>query len=99
MPAMGNRARSEEADNFPERPLEHSQSPYLAEHPQGIPSTFLDANTLKDNPGARRERTIVGRGPGSGKGKTSAKGHKGQRARAGRCSFSLGSSLSTLPDP
>ena len=40
-------------------------------------------NELRDNPGARRARKRVGRGIGSGKGKTSGKGHKGQKARSG----------------
>ncbi len=33
--------------------------------------------------GARKKRKRVGRGPGSGHGKTSCKGHKGQKARSG----------------
>ena len=33
--------------------------------------------------GATKTRKIVGRGPGSGLGKTSGKGHKGQNARSG----------------
>lgn len=33
--------------------------------------------------GSRQKRKRVGRGPGSGHGKTSCKGHKGQRARSG----------------
>ena len=41
----------------------------------------LDA--MKPAPGSRRTRKRVGRGPGSGLGKTSGKGHKGARARAG----------------
>jgi large subunit ribosomal protein L15 len=41
-------------------------------------------NTLKPAPGARRERTRVGRGTGSGLGKTAGRGHKGQYARTGR---------------
>ena len=40
-------------------------------------------NELRDNPGARQARKRVGRGTGSGLGKTSGKGHKGQKARAG----------------
>jgi large subunit ribosomal protein L15 len=40
-------------------------------------------NELSDNPGARKERKRVGRGIASGTGKTSGKGHKGQRARSG----------------
>lgn len=40
-------------------------------------------NTLKSAPGSRPDRKRVGRGGGSGLGKTSGRGHKGQRARAG----------------
>ncbi len=40
-------------------------------------------NELAPNPGARKEKKRVGRGIGSGTGKTSARGHKGQRARSG----------------
>ncbi len=40
-------------------------------------------NTLVDNPGARRKKKCLGRGIGSGKGKTCGKGHKGQKARSG----------------
>ena len=36
-----------------------------------------------DNPGARRDRKRIGRGPGSGLGKTAGAGHKGQYARSG----------------
>ena len=38
---------------------------------------------LRPAPGAKTRRKRVGRGPGSGHGKTSTKGHKGQKARAG----------------
>lgn len=41
-------------------------------------------NTLKPAAGARKERTRVGRGIGSGLGKTAGRGHKGQYARAGK---------------
>jgi large subunit ribosomal protein L15 len=40
-------------------------------------------NTIKDNKGARKSRMIVGRGIGSGKGKTCGRGGKGQTARSG----------------
>ncbi|MEQ8818325.1 MAG: 50S ribosomal protein L15 [Thalassobaculum sp.] len=40
-------------------------------------------NELSDNPGATSPRKRVGRGTGSGLGKTSGKGHKGQKARSG----------------
>jgi large subunit ribosomal protein L15 len=38
---------------------------------------------LKPHDGARKAKKRIGRGPGSGHGKTATKGHKGQRARAG----------------
>ena len=40
-------------------------------------------NTLKPAPGSRPDRVRVGRGIGSGLGKTAGRGHKGQHARAG----------------
>lgn len=40
-------------------------------------------NTLRDNKGARTVRKLLGRGIGSGLGKTCGKGHKGQKARSG----------------
>ena len=43
----------------------------------------MKLNELKDNPGARKSRKRVGRGHGSGWGKTSGSGHKGQKARSG----------------
>ena len=41
-------------------------------------------NTLKPAEGARKERTRVGRGIGSGLGKTCGRGHKGSYARTGK---------------
>ena len=41
-------------------------------------------NTLKPADGARKERTRVGRGIGSGLGKTAGRGHKGSFARTGK---------------
>jgi large subunit ribosomal protein L15 len=38
---------------------------------------------LKPNPGSTRNRKRVGRGPGSGLGKTSGRGEKGQKSRSG----------------
>jgi large subunit ribosomal protein L15 len=43
----------------------------------------MNLHELAPNPGARKERKRLGRGIGSGLGKTSGKGHKGQNARAG----------------
>jgi large subunit ribosomal protein L15 len=40
-------------------------------------------NSLKPAPGAKKDRHRVGRGVGSGWGKTAGRGHKGQRARSG----------------
>ena len=43
----------------------------------------VNLSDLKPNKGANKDRTRVGRGIGSGKGKTSGRGNKGQKARAG----------------
>ena len=43
----------------------------------------MKLNELRDNPGARYKSKRLGRGIGSGKGKTSGKGVKGQKAREG----------------
>lgn len=43
----------------------------------------MNLNTLKPAPGAKTPAKRLGRGIGSGKGKTCGRGHKGQRARAG----------------
>jgi len=43
----------------------------------------MTQNTLKPSPGSRRNRKRVGRGPGSGTGKTSGRGEKGQKSRSG----------------
>jgi len=43
----------------------------------------MKLNEIRDNPGARHYEKRLGRGIGSGLGKTSGKGHKGQKARSG----------------
>ncbi len=43
----------------------------------------MNLSQLKPIEGSRKKRKRVGRGPGSGHGKTSCKGHKGQNARSG----------------
>ena len=43
----------------------------------------MKLNTIKPGDGAKRVGKRLGRGPGSGLGKTCGKGHKGQKARAG----------------
>ncbi|MGI6244975.1 MAG: 50S ribosomal protein L15 [Pseudochelatococcus sp.] len=44
---------------------------------------MVKLNEISDNPGAAKERTRVGRGIGSGKGKTGGRGVKGQKSRSG----------------
>jgi len=43
----------------------------------------MKLNELRDNPGARKSKMRVGRGIGSGKGKTGGRGQKGQKSREG----------------
>ena len=43
----------------------------------------MKLNEIRDNPGARHNRIRVGRGIGSGKGKTGGRGQKGQKSRSG----------------
>jgi large subunit ribosomal protein L15 len=54
----------------------------------GVPASESECkdmklNELKDNDGARKGRMRVGRGIGSGKGKTAGRGQKGAKARSG----------------
>lgn len=49
----------------------------------------MSLNALISVKGAKKRKKLVGRGPGSGHGKTSTRGHKGQRSRSGR-DFYLG---------
>ncbi|MEP5759201.1 MAG: 50S ribosomal protein L15 [Litoreibacter sp.] len=43
----------------------------------------MKLNELRDNPGATKTKKRIGRGPGSGKGKTGGRGIKGQKSRSG----------------
>jgi large subunit ribosomal protein L15 len=43
----------------------------------------MKLHELRDNPGATKSRKRVGRGPGSGMGKTGGRGIKGQKSRSG----------------
>lgn len=54
-------------------------------------------NTLKPAKGARKERTRVGRGIGSGLGKTAGRGHKGSFARSGKGKIKPGFEGGQLP--
>lgn len=49
----------------------------------------MPLNTLVSVKGSSKRKKLLGRGPGCGHGKTSTRGHKGQRARSGR-DFYLG---------
>lgn len=44
---------------------------------------MAELHDLRPNPGSHRNRKRIGRGPGSGTGKTSGRGQKGQKARSG----------------
>ncbi len=44
---------------------------------------MVDLSNLRRPDGAHRDKMRVGRGPGSGKGKTAGRGHKGHKARTG----------------
>jgi large subunit ribosomal protein L15 len=48
-----------------------------------LPAGKIGLHNLTPAPGSHRERKRLGRGPGSGTGKTAGKGHKGSMARAG----------------
>jgi large subunit ribosomal protein L15 len=48
-----------------------------------VASEKIGLHNLAPAPGSTRDRKRLGRGPGSGTGKTSGKGHKGSKARAG----------------
>lgn len=54
-------------------------------------------NTLKPAEGARTERTRVGRGIGSGLGKTAGRGHKGTFARSGKGKIKAGFEGGQMP--
>ena len=53
---------------------------------QGRRSGTTGLADLRPNPGSTRNRKRVGRGPGSGTGKTSGRGEKGQKSRSGYAS-------------
>ncbi|WP_297829541.1 50S ribosomal protein L15 [Thermomonas sp.] len=57
----------------------------------------MKLNTLKPADGARQERTRVGRGIGSGLGKTCGRGHKGSFARSGKGKIKAGFEGGQIP--
>jgi len=50
---------------------------------EAVDAASIGLHSLKPAPGSRKDRKRVGRGPGSGHGKTSGRGHKGYGSRAG----------------
>ena len=66
----------------PARP--RRQKPEAAGAPASAPrAPFAAIHDLRPSPGATRSRKRVGRGPGSGHGKTAGRGSKGQKSRSG----------------
>jgi len=59
--------------------------------------TPLALHTLKPAEGSHRERKRVGRGHGSGNGKTSGRGHKGQKSRSGSHNMRAGFEGGQMP--
>jgi len=57
----------------------------------------LSLHTLKPADGSHRDRKRVGRGPGSGSGKTSGRGQKGQKSRSGSHSMRAGFEGGQMP--
>ena len=57
----------------------------------------MKLNTLKPADGARKDRVRVGRGIGSGLGKTAGRGHKGSFARAGKGKIKAGFEGGQMP--
>ena len=57
----------------------------------------MKLNDIRDNEGARKGRVRVGRGIGSGLGKTAGRGHKGQYARAGKGKVKAGFEGGQMP--
>jgi large subunit ribosomal protein L15 len=57
----------------------------------------ITLHNLRPNDGATKKRKRVGRGPGSGRGKTSTRGQKGQKARAGHHGARVGFEGGQMP--
>ncbi|KAG0057154.1 YmL10 [Gryganskiella cystojenkinii] len=68
---------------YPARRTTLSSTSILARYTTSSTSPKIDLSNLSDNPGSKSQRLRVGRGQGSGKGHTAARGHKGQKARSG----------------
>ena len=59
--------------------------------------TGLNLHDLSPAPGSHRDRKRVGRGPGSGTGKTSGRGQKGQKSRSGSHRLRMGFEGGQMP--
>ena len=57
----------------------------------------ISLHNLRPNPGATKKKKRVGRGPGSGRGKTAARGQKGQKARSGHHGARVGFEGGQMP--
>src|ERR1700745_4271270 len=55
----------------------------LIPQPSSLRGTTMELNKLKPKKGSKHARKRVGRGPGSGHGKTAGRGEKGQKSRTG----------------
>jgi large subunit ribosomal protein L15 len=66
----------------PERPAAAAAAAQSREEAAARPR-WTGVQDLRPAPGATRARKRVGRGPGSGHGKTAGRGHKGQKSRSG----------------
>eukprot|EP00210_Caulerpa_lentillifera_P001168 g1124.t1 len=60
-----------------------TESPFVNLYSGYWPESFVSLGNLRENPGAAKKRKRVGRGTGSGRGKTCGRGTKGQKARSG----------------
>src|SRR4051794_41252719 len=60
-------------------------------------SDELNLHTIKPAEGSHRSRKRIGRGPGSGTGKTSGRGHKGQKSRSGSHAMRAGFEGGQMP--
>jgi large subunit ribosomal protein L15 len=65
------------------KPKETEEGSAKAELPKAPGAEYIGLHSLKPAPGSRRPRKRVGRGAGSGTGKTSGRGHKGYGSRSG----------------
>lgn len=83
-PRASKDTRTEKAPKRPSRPKPTEKAPEVAAAPAAPEhSVFLSLHDLRPVAGATHKRKRVGRGPGSGHGKTAGRGSKGQKSRSG----------------